>query len=123
MKKVLLFTFAIITLFTTSCKEEHSAFKNHEGTWTGTYFGEDYGTWNVTINNEGVVNGVARSDSFPKFPFSIVGTVNTNGDFEASGDVFMGKVDFTGVLNENHAYGDWVNDSSWVRGMWAGTKR
>ncbi len=121
MRKFLLLATTIIFVSLTSCKDDE--YKAYEGTWAGTYSGEDSGKWTVNINSEGQISGEARADSLSNFPFDITGSVNTSGEFSAEVNVFISTIEFTGKLSGNSANGVWENQAQNISGTWTGTKQ
>ena len=119
MKKLALLSVACVSILV-SCQKR--AYKEYKGTWTGTYSGGDHGTWNAEINEEGNIEGTARSDSFPQFSFDLQGVVSKDGNFEAEVSLFFSSATFEGQLKEDKASGTWVNAQDSISGTWSGKK-
>ena len=91
------------------------------GNWSGTYTGEENGTWSCTADSSGAIHG---STSGPYGNFSLVGSVTSDGNFAATaGDVttgasFTGQMSTTGAMN-----GTWHNPSYGLRGTFTGTRQ
>ena len=54
------------------------------GDWTGTYSGGDTGTWDLTVDSEGVINGTARGLMFGDL--NVTGTIKSDGEVIMTGD-------------------------------------
>ncbi len=113
---------ALFLFLLVSCKKDNP-FEKYQGNWIGTYSGDDTGTWNVTIDGNGNIQGRAVSDSLPNYPFNLTGTLSENGNFEAQAPVFFGTVGFEGQLTASSATGNWFNISAGLQGMWTGEKK
>lgn len=111
----------LLAIAITSC-EKDTPYAPYQGTWAGTYSGEDTGSWTADIDEEGKVEGTAVSDSLPGYPFGLTGTVTEGGMFEAEASVLFGTVDFEGQITGQSASGAWVNDEAGLEGTWKGEK-
>ncbi len=121
MNKFLIPGLLALVLSTVSCNKEPYA--DYEGSWTGSYSGDDYGVWTATINSEGEVSGSAISDSLPNFPFDLSGTVSESGAFDAQANVFVGTINFEGQIQGSGASGSWSNLQAGIAGSWTGSKK
>lgn len=119
MKQIFIVCALVLAIVFVSCKKDKE-FEKYEGSWSGSYIGEDTGDWSVNINSEGIVKGTAKSDSLPEFPFDLEGTISKEGKFNASASVFTGTIDFTGEIIDNTASGTWNGNG--IEGSWSGNK-
>ena len=111
MKK-LFYLFLVIGLF--SCNTEpvdinsnlESEFK---GLWSGSFSGGDNGTWTLTVENTGTVVGSFTSKDHNEI-YSIEGSVDENGEIQASiiSETVVGN--FAGDLNNNLSSGSYYNE-------------
>ena len=74
-----------------------------KGLWSGSFFGEDNGTWTLTVQNTGIVVGSFTSKDYNEI-YSFSGSVNENGEILAS--IMLENVvgSFTGNLNNNLSF-------------------
>lgn len=109
-------------LFISSCSETATT-NVFNGLWSGTYDGEDEGTWSVIIDEDGNVSGNAFSTILSQSQ-QVSGTVNDDGDFTATvGNTSQGST-FSGQLNEdNTASGTWTNSAFSTDGTWMGSRQ
>jgi len=119
MKKLILLSFACVTLLV-SCKNKD--YKDYKGTWKGSYSGDDNGTWSIEVDEEGNIDGSARSNSAPDYPFTLEGSLSKDGNFEAEADLFFSTVKFNGKLKDDKANGTWKNAQDSISGTWTGKK-
>ena len=122
MKKFAFTSVLIIIFLTISCDEE-SQFEKYEGAWVGTYSGGDNGSWNVNIDEDGNVSGIAASDSAPGFPFDLNGSVTEDGKLEAQIPFFLDTLNFEGQFTNTDASGNWFNINQGITGTWTGKKK
>lgn len=90
------------------------------GQWDGTYTGDDSGIFSVTISNNGQINGNGYSTNWGE-SFSLSGTVNSNGSFNA-GNSSTGAT-FTGTIIGNNLTGNWNNPMAGESGTFVGQKQ
>jgi len=125
MKRLSLLTLLSVAILL-SCKNKD--YKDYEGTWKGTYMGEDQGSWSMEVDEEGNVDGQARSNDFPDFPISIEGSVSKSGDVDLIDDSGFFDLSFEGKLDDRNADGTWVSKSDSagttvaISGSWSGSK-
>ena len=125
MKKLSILTLLNV-VFLFSCKNKD--FKDFEGTWKGTYTGEDQGSWTMEIDEEGDIEGSARSDDFPGFPISIEGSVSKEGELNVLTNSAFFDLTFEGKINGEKASGTWISESDSsgttvaIEGTWSGSK-
>lgn len=81
------------------------------GTWSGSYAGDESGTWSCTVDAAGTVSGVTHG---PEGDYTLSGTVTHQGDMTATaGDVTTGAT-FEGQMKTGGTvHGTWVNP--WYR--------
>ena len=91
------------------------------GYWSGTYSGDERGTWSCTVDTSGVVSGTTFA---PDGDYDLVGTVTTEGSMTATagnvatGASFDGQMTPAGTVD-----GTW--DNPWYRmdGTFTGNRR
>ena len=78
-----------------------------KGLWSGSFSGEDNGTWTLTVQNTGIVVGSFTSKDYNEI-YSFSGSVNENGEILAS--IILENVvgSFTGNLNNNLSSGSYT---------------
>lgn len=90
------------------------------GSWSGTYGGEENGTWSCSVDAAGSIRGTTQG---PEGSFTLVGTVSGGGDFAATaGDVTTGA-SFSGRMTTTTVSGTWRNPYYDLQGTFAGNKR
>ncbi|UGS22930.1 hypothetical protein [Flavobacterium channae] len=94
---------------------------NFVGNWSGTFNGDDTGTWDVNVSSNGTVSGTAYSITFSD-NYQIQGSVNNNGELTATIGTSDVGGEFIGQLNGNNANGIWNNSEAEMNGNWIGTK-
>ncbi len=119
--KTLIYLSLLISIFLLSACKKANPFSQYEGSWSGQYSGDDFGNWNATIDNDGVVTGSAVSDSFPTISFSLTGNITASGDFNAKADLFIQSIDFEGQISNSAVSGTWKNEDG-HQGDWSGIK-
>lgn len=92
----------------------------YAGDWSGTFTGDDTGTFDVTINANGTITGSGYSNSYSE-TFSLSGSINSNGQFSA-GSTSTGA-SFTGTVSGNSMSGNWNNTNTGDSGTFSGTKQ
>ena len=116
MKK-LLYLFLVLGLFNCSSESAddninpnlESEFK---GLWSGSFSGEDNGTWTLTVQNTGIVVGSFTSKDYNEI-YSFSGSVDENGDILASIVLENVTGSFAGNLNNGLGSGSYsVNSRS-----------
>lgn len=92
------------------------------GNWSGTFSGDDNGSWSVNVSSTGVVSGSGVSTTFQD-NYTFDGTVNSNGQLTATvGNADTGAT-FVGTLNVNGTCsGTWENQDLEMSGTWQGSK-
>ena len=95
------------------------------GNWTGTYSGDDTGTWSVTIDTAGAITGTGNSQTYGAF--NISGSVTSNGSANfTSGSASGAQVSASYAGNFDSgagtASGSWTSGNS-LTGTWSGTKK
>lgn len=120
MKKLLLLTFVFI-LFTCCGGDDDTTNSVFQGEWSGTFSGDDNGTWTASINSNGDVSGTSYSTIFND-NYSLEGSVSSSGQFQATIGTTSGGAVFTGQFNGNSGSGMWVNTGAMMSGSWSGNK-
>lgn len=126
MKRIL-FILTIGMLLTACSKDDENLLARYDGTWSGTYTGDDdNGTWSVIIDEEGIATGVATSTTFGE-SFPVNGVVAPNGEIDLTTGTTTPGGTFTGVLDpvQGTGSGTWINHltSPPMTGTWSGTKQ
>ena len=90
------------------------------GNYTGTFSGQDSGTFNVNIDTAGNVTGSGFSNAGGNFTVS--GSVTSNGQATVTG--LAGLATFSGTISvANGSFsGNWVNDTDNQSGSFTGSK-
>ncbi len=91
------------------------------GNWSGTFIGDESGTWTATISESGVVTGTAEVTSL-SIKSVLNGNVSSDGKFTATVGTTSLGYNFDGKLNGNSGSGTWKNSSETQSGSWSGTK-
>lgn len=123
MKYVLLLT-GLLFFIGCNSDDDSSNQADFSGIWSGTFSGDDSGTWNVTIDQNGNVSGIANSTVFSQ-EYSILGTVTSNGVLTATLGTSSIGGKFTGNLNNENGSGVWINTIAEpdLSGTWSGVKQ
>jgi len=111
--KKYLFLFVILGLF--SCNSESiddnddnsSGVSEFKGLWSGSFSGEDNGTWTLTVQNTGIVVGSFTSKDYNEI-HSFSGSVDENGDILASIVLENVTGSFVGNLNNGLGSGSYT---------------
>ena len=122
MKKLILF-FSFLIIACSGGDDDNISKNNSElqGTWSGTFSGDDNGTWSASFNANGVISGTGYSTTFDS-NYTMTGTITSNGKVTIGwGDVSTGAV-FTGQTNSNSIAGTWINQGAELDGTWSGNK-
>ena len=95
----------------------------YQGSWNGTYFGEDTGEWEATIDDKGnAVGTINRTNAQTKY--ELKGAVNAEGKvlmtYFLNGQA-IGSM--TGDMQETKASGSWTNSIQNLKGDWEGIKK
>lgn len=111
------------TLVNNSAARAHlsgSLFSLLAGNYSGTFTGDDSGTWSVTIATNGNIFG--SGNSVADGPFTITGAVDSSGDVTASG--FAGLATWTGAVDVStgNMTGNWTVTSLAESGTFSGSK-
>ena len=86
---------------------------------TGTFSGNDSGTWNAEIFSNGNINAELFSSIYNN-SFSANGVVDNSGNVNLTfGSTSTGAV-FTGQFSNSSASGTWTNESLSYYGTWSG---
>ena len=115
MRKIIYILF--IGLVFTSCEENSvdQITADNAGDWSGTYSGDSMGTWQMTITEDGDVNGTAILDNTS---FVISGGVEPDGSIIVNNALI--ELEFIGSLMDQKASGTWQTPNS--SGSWDGIK-
>jgi len=113
MKRLLLLL--LITLITcVSCSKKITSVP-YSGNWAGTYSADNinFGSWNITIDNNGIISGkIISAPGFPLSEFYVIGNVNSSGSITFTATISSTiQWRFEGTLNNTIANGIWVANS------------
>ena len=118
-------TLILILIINFSCSNNDDSStninSNFVGDWSGTFNGDDAGTWEVNVSSNGTVSGTAHSTTFSD-NYQIQGNVNNNGELTATIGTSDVGGEFIGQLSGNNANGIWNNSEAEMGGDWIGTK-
>ena len=113
MKK-LLYLFLVLGLFACSSESADDNINSNnsnlesefKGLWSGSFSGQDNGTWTLTVQNTGIVVGSFTSKDHNEI-YSFSGSVDENGGIQAS--IILENVvgSFVGNLNNNLGSGSY----------------
>lgn len=92
------------------------------GSWSGTYSGDETGTWTATISESGVVTGTAKESS-TSYQSQLNGTVTSDGAFTATVGTTSQGYKFDGQINGSTVSGTWNNSATNHSGNWSGNKQ
>lgn len=130
MKKIvsLLLLFIPLVALTTACEHDEedpivktTPYSKFKGAWTGTYSGEDSGTIDFSVKDDGTIVGDIESESFPNSELSLKGKVTVEGQVTIQ-LIYLESQDvgsFTGTMTASKASGSWVNNlAAGIKGSW-----
>ena len=123
MKKLLLLTLAFTLFACSGGDDDNNSTTNSvfQGEWSGTFSGDDNGTWTGTVDENGNLIGVAISTTF-NVTYTASGTFSSDGNISITvGSVDTGAL-FEGQATSNTAIGTWVNTGAMMNGSWSGSK-
>jgi hypothetical protein len=92
------------------------------GAFTGAFTGDDQGTFNVMVGNNGMISGVGFSSKTNQ-GFSVSGQVTPNGQVSMTSTGQAGSAQFIGIIDPNSGavVGNW-NSASGPRGSFNGQR-
>src|SRR5690606_657750 len=123
MKKIvsLLLLFIPLVALTTACEHDEedpivktTPYSKFKGAWTGTYSGEDSGTIDFSVKDDGTIVGDIESERFPDSDLSLKGKVTVEGQVTIQ-LIYLGEQEignFTGTMTSSTASGSWINNSA-----------
>lgn len=124
MKTVFINIILLLTFISFGCTKD-SEYKSisadrFAGEWTGTYFGDEAGSWTCNVDSAGIVNGTTNG---PYGSFVLIGKVTGSGSFTATaGDVTNGA-SFKGNMKSNGMVdGTWENKYYQLKGKFTGKR-
>ena len=94
---------------------------NFAGIYEGTFSGDDYGTFRITISDDGYISGTAYSEKYYEIEY-VEGYVDLSGDFSVSGSSSDGAT-FVGRISSNKISGSWKNRYYNMSGTCSGIKK
>ena len=126
MNNVLRITLLFLTTLLVSCSSDNSDDNNPQelvfaGEWSGTFSGDDSGTWNATIGTSGTVNGEAFSSAAQQI-FPLTGTITNEGEFRATAGTAENGATFSGTFTVDSSSGTWENAANQISGTWTGSR-
>lgn len=96
---------------------------NYVGNWSGTFSGEETGTWTMKVQETGKITGEVIYNSNNIMDLEIRGRVSENGTVNTTthyGNMNIGT--FNGTMKGNSASGIWVDNDDDTEGTWKGSK-
>lgn len=124
IQKLFFIPVLMLAVIASSCSNDEEAQTINAslvGSWSGTYSGDDRGTWTVNVSTSGNVTGTATS-TLASESAAITGSVSSSGVLSAT----LGNSEnreFIGQLGEdNSASGTWVDTERDQNGTWEGQK-
>ncbi|MBA5792132.1 hypothetical protein H1R17_04395 [Flavobacterium sp. xlx-214] len=102
--------------------KQENTINNFVGNWSGTFSGEDAGTWSMKVQETGKVTGTLKYSS-DNVELDLQGRVSENGTVTAT--THYGTMDigiFNGTMKANTASGIWTDTDADTEGTWKGTK-
>lgn len=104
---------------------EATLFSRLAGNYTGSYAGDDTGTWSVVINDAGGITGSGQSNAWGSF--SIAGTVASSGSADFTSGIAAGNqvaAVYAGTFDADAgtAPGTW-DGGCCEHGIWSGTRQ
>lgn len=131
----LLATLTLLLFMVTSCSKEDDPVVTtpdptpqptehaYKGDWSGTFEGDDNGTWEMTVDKDGKFTGNAFSNN-GQSSLPMTGSIDDKGVFTAEIDVNGVILDFTGQgVDGKTASGTWHNPDANISGTWSGAKK
>jgi len=120
----------LVTLITClSCSKKVTSIP-YSGNWTGSYYaaGFSYGTWTITIDDNGGITGkIISAPGFPPFETYVIGNVNSSGSISFTATISSTiQWVFEGTLVNTVANGTWIANSlpgNPPNKIWDGTKQ
>lgn len=129
----LLTTLTLLLFMVTSCSKDDDpaptttnpdpVVTNHAymGTWSGTFEGDDNGTWDMEVDKDGKFTGTAFSNG-GQSTLPMTGSIDDKGVLTAEIDVNGTILDFTGQgVDGKTASGTWNNPDAMISGTWSGS--
>jgi hypothetical protein len=124
MKQTLLIII-LVSLLSVSCKDDNTdAVENttsfaFAGSWTGTYIGDDDGTLDLVVQENGRLAGTIFSNNIQQ-SVNITGTINEDGQFIDCQTSTGTK--FNGSISPTKGDGTWRHDILIISGTWTAQK-
>lgn len=122
MRKIQLLAVLMSLSVLFGCSKEENKFQDYTGSWSGTYAGDDTGTWEASIDESGKVTGSFTSDNADT-SFTGSGVIDESGRISTTIPVDTGAVMFEGNLSSSAGNGTWENSYHQVEGTWEGSKK
>lgn len=96
---------------------------SYEGNWEGTFSGDDSGTWEMVVDENGDFEGFLFSDN-SQSNYPLEGSIDKDGVFSAVIHIGTTLLDFSGQGTDGtSASGNWSNPDQLIKGSWTGTKK
>ena len=128
MKKILilstitLLAFAIISCSKDDTEVEEELVFEYLGVWSGTYSGDDEGTWELDVNDSGKFIGTMSSDVLP-VNSEFDGTVDDSGRVNAVITNDLGSGSMQGQMKDGQVTGSWNINIQNLGGVLQGSKK
>ncbi|KJD36815.1 hypothetical protein PW52_04060 [Tamlana sedimentorum] len=121
-KSLLMLFLIVATLYCSSSDDsDEMNIDLMSGFWSGTFSGDDTGTFSVFVYANGTVTGTAYSNSL-KASLEIEGTIDEKGNLDAVLGSSDNGASFTGKFAKVTSSGTWNNPNFNISGTWSGTK-
>lgn len=123
MKKEIYLLLFLLGFGINSCSknDDNSTKSEFAGNWSGTYSGDETGTWIAVISQSGIITGTVKETS-SSIQSGLNGSVSGDGAFTATVGTTTFGYEFTGQMNGKSVSGTWSNSSSNHSGTWNGNK-
>lgn len=123
--KTKLFFLILLSFSIFSCEKDESTDYRvlAAGEWSGTFEGDDMGTWTMSIKSDGTLTGGLLSTNVPGTTFPGTGIVSADGSISANIQVSTSTSAMTGKINGNEMNGTWSNSTTGIFGTWKGSKK
>ena len=92
------------------------------GQYTGTFSGDDYGTFSIAVDSQGNISGTAWSNKYQE-QYSISGTISSSGQiYMVAGNVDTGATFRGSADSSGNVQGTWENPYDGDSGVFSGAK-
>ena len=122
MKKGIYLILILLSFSIYSCSKSDDNSSDLAGNWSGTFTGDEIGTWTATISESGIVIGKVKVTNFA-IESELNGNVSSGGKFTATVGTTSLGYKFDGQLNGSTGSGTWENSNKTHVGSWSGIKK